>query len=245
MNNTDILKKAEIIYDYLNINTEVLKADIIIGLGCMDTSIPKECAKLYKNGYGKFIVFTGNKGKGTQGVLEVTEAKHFKNIAINLGVPEDKILLEEEATNTYENYKFTKKLLKLNNYDYDSVIIVQKPYVKRRCLAIADIELQYKKFYVTSEDLNFDEFILQSEKNKTMTIDEIINEIVGEVSIILETPKFGIQSEQKISSDILDAYYYLLNKGYNKHVITREKIEMVIQKWLELGIIDENLKIMK
>ncbi len=75
-----------------------------------------------------------------------------------------------------------------------------------------------------------------------MTVDDIINELVGEISIILKTPKFGMQSEQKVDSDVLDAYNYLLNKGYNKQVITDEIIQMVIQKWLDLGLVDVNQK---
>lgn len=172
------------------------------------------------------------------GVLNITEAERFRDIAIEEGVPEDKIFTEKEATNTYENYKFSKKLLKRNNVNYKSVIIVQKPYVKRRCIAIAEIELPDKKFYVTSEDLSFEEFVKQSEKNNTMTMDEIINEIVGEVSILLEAPKFNIQSEQTIDSDVLNSYNFLLNMGYDKHIITDEKIEKAIDRWKNLGLLE-------
>lgn len=236
--NEDIIKHVKMIYNYLNISTEVFKSDVIIGLGCMDKGIPKECSRLYKNGYGNYIVFSGNVGKGTRGVLNITEAERFRDIAIEEGVPEDKIFTEKEATNTYENYKFSKKLLKRNNVNYKSVIIVQKPYVKRRCIAIAEIELPDKKFYVTSEDLSFEEFVKQSEKNNTMTMDEIINEIVGEVSILLEAPKFNIQSEQTIDSDVLNSYNFLLNMGYDKHIITDEKIEKAIDRWKNLGLLE-------
>ena len=106
-----ILKKAELLYDYLNVSTEVLKADLIIGLGCMDKGIPMECVRLYEEGYGKLIIFSGNVGKGTEGVLNITEAERFKGLAVDAGVPEDRILLEKEATNTYENYKYSIRLL--------------------------------------------------------------------------------------------------------------------------------------
>lgn len=68
--NEDIIKHVKMIYNYLNISTEVFKSDVIIGLGCMDKGIPKECSRLYKNGYGNYIVFSGNVGKGTRGCVK-------------------------------------------------------------------------------------------------------------------------------------------------------------------------------
>lgn len=232
-----ILKKAELLYDYLNVPIEVLKADLIIGLGCMDKGIPMECVRLYEEGYGKLIVFSGNVGKGTEGVLKVTEAERFKEIAVEAGVPEDNILLEKQATNTYENYKYSKKLLEKTNVKYNSVIVVQKPYVKRRCVAIADVEFQNKRVYVTSQNLSFEKFVKQSEQNQTMDLEEIISEIVGEISIIIHAPKFGIQSSQKISDEVMGAYNFLLECGYTKHVITDEKIGAVVTKWKTLGLV--------
>ena len=236
-----IIEKAKVLYDYLNIPCDLKNADIIIGLGCMDMGIPNKCSSLYKEGYGKQIVFSGNVGKGTEGVLEITEAERFKNIAVEKGIPEKDILLEKDATNTYENYKFTKKLLENSNYNFDSVIIVQKPYVKRRCLAIADVELKGKAYYVSSEDLTFEEFVKQSEDNNTMNLDEIINEMVGEISIIMEAPKYNLQSFQPMSKDVLSAYNFLLDKGYTKYIVTSKKIEFIIKRWSELGIIKSNI----
>ena len=70
-----------------------------------------------------------------------------------------------------------------------------------------------------------------------MDINEIIHEIVGEISIIIEAPKFEIQSEQPINSEVLLAYNFLLKQGYMKHVISSEKIKMVKRKWEDLGLI--------
>lgn len=236
-----IIENAKILYGYLNVPTKTISSDLIIGLGCMDIGIPECCTKLYNDGYGDLIIFSGNVGKGTEGILNITEAERFKNIAVANGVPEEKILLEKEATNTYENYKYIKRLLKDKNIDFQSAIIVQKPYVKRRCIAISDVEFPDKNICVTSQDLTFEEFVKQSKENKTMDINEIIHEIVGEISIIIEAPKFDIQSEQPIDNRVLIAYDFLLKQGYTKHVISYEKIEMVKRKWEDLGLINKKI----
>lgn len=229
----EIIEKAEQIYNYLNIPCEVKEADIIMGFGCMDIGIPDECSRLFKESYGKKIIFSGNVGKGTKGVLKTTEAERFEKIALNKGVSKKDILLEKQATNTYENYKLSKMLLENNNYDFKSVIIVHKPYVKRRCLAIADIELPEKKYYITSQDLSFDEFIEKTRIDGTMSIDDVINEIVGEISIILKAPKYKVQSVQPIDEDIFEAYHFLINAGYTKHVITDEKLQSIVDKLIK------------
>lgn len=236
-----IIKNAKLLYNYLNVPTKIVPSDLIIGLGCMDKGIPEHCSKLYKDGYGNLIIFSGNVGKGTEGILNITEAERFKNIAIEKGVPEEKVLLEKDATNTYENYKYTKRLLEDKNINFQSAIIVQKPYVKRRCIAIADLEFPNNNIYVTSQDLTFEEFIKQSKENKTMDINEIIHEIVGEVSIILEAPNHNIQSKQLINNTVLLSYEFLLNQGFTKHVITPEKIAMVKKKWKNSEIINKKI----
>ena len=65
-------------------------------------------------------------------------------IKIDEGILKNSILVENKATNTYENYKYTKKLLEDKKINYKSAIIVQKPYVKRRLKTIADVEMNDK-----------------------------------------------------------------------------------------------------
>lgn len=53
------------------------------------------------------IVVSG--GKGPQ--ENITEASAMENYLINKGVPKEKILKEEKATSTYENFLFSKEIL--------------------------------------------------------------------------------------------------------------------------------------
>ena len=228
--NEEIIYQAKVLYDYLNLDMAISKADVIIGFGCMDKTIPKKCAELYKEGYGKLLVFSGKVGKGTKGVLNISEAKRFQMIATEEGVSSNSIMLETKATNTYENYRFTRQLLDDNNVLYNSVIVVQKPYVMRRCKAIADKEMTDKKVYVTSCDLDFDSFVKVQEKEETMTFDDIVNELVGEISIILTAPKYGIQSEQIMDDDINAAYQYLIDNGYTKYLVSDENIKKLVKE---------------
>ncbi len=60
------------------------------------------------------------------------EAELMKQLAVNLGIPESAILLEEKAGSTYQNVLFTYELLRENNWK--KIILVSSPYHMRRAL---------------------------------------------------------------------------------------------------------------
>ena len=50
-------------------------------------------------------------------------------------------------------------------------------------------------------------------------IEDLINEMVGDVQRIIEYPKLGYQIEQVIPDAVMEAYLTLISLGYNKHLI--------------------------
>ena len=62
---------------------------------------------------GKDLIFVPSGGKGNDEVI--SEAEAMKNYLIEQGIDEKKIILEDKSTNTYENIKFSKKLIKNKN----------------------------------------------------------------------------------------------------------------------------------
>ena len=114
------------------------------------------------------MYFHGNCGKWTQGVITKTEAERFCDVAIREEVPKDRILIEPKATTTYENYKYTKKLLINNHLNPSSFLIVGKPYQERRALAIADIEFPNK--FRPSENPGFNTKYIPENKSKNSSV---------------------------------------------------------------------------
>jgi len=87
----EVFKNIEILYNYMQINDKLEKCDMIMGCGCANLEIPKRCAELYFKDYGKYIVFAGGLGKTTKKLFNKAEAQIYKDIALQCGVPEDKI----------------------------------------------------------------------------------------------------------------------------------------------------------
>lgn len=92
---------------------------------------------LYKNHYAAKILMSG----GTDKETNVNEAETMKKIAMQAGVPETDILLEEKSNSTYENFALSQKIL--NKAGLHSVIIVTDPYHNARASLVAS-KLQYR-----------------------------------------------------------------------------------------------------
>lgn len=80
--------------------------------------------ELYKKGYAPYMIFSS----GYTYVFE--EPLMMKVLAVNLGVPQEAIILETKAKNTYENVKFTKQILL--NMKLSKILLVSSPYHMRR-----------------------------------------------------------------------------------------------------------------
>lgn len=211
------LELVKILWDYMYLGQSLKKCDCILGLGTYDLNIPKRCAELYHEGYGDFIIFTGSRAKSTSN-WEKTEAETFKDIAVSLGVPEDKIYVENKATNTGENFLFTKQLIEDNNLKVNSFLVVQKPYMERRCYAAFKANMPLKECVVTSPKITFWEHIKECQKIHGNE-EEFINVIVGDVQRIKVYAEKGWQIKQDIPDEVWQAYLKLVNMGYNKYVI--------------------------
>lgn len=88
--------------------------------------------KLYNEGlYKAFIVSGGLDAPG----LKYTEAEGMRNYLVEAGVPEADIILENNATSTYENLLFSQRIMQ--EHGWTSAIIVTHDYHGTRSLEVA------------------------------------------------------------------------------------------------------------
>jgi uncharacterized SAM-binding protein YcdF (DUF218 family)/glycosyltransferase involved in cell wall biosynthesis len=86
----------------------------------------RHAVDLYNQGLAPRMVFSSGY------VFAFQEAEVMRSLAESAGVPPDRILLEKEAANTYENVVFVNRLLE--EHDWDTVLLVSSPYHMRRAL---------------------------------------------------------------------------------------------------------------
>ncbi|HUD06447.1 MAG TPA: YdcF family protein [Candidatus Saccharimonadales bacterium] len=207
---------ARTLLDYMKMNTPVEKSDVLIGMGALDIRIAERTAQLFLDGYGKYIIFTGGLGKITKHTHTQTEAERFRDTAIKMDVPEDKILLEKEATNSGENIVLVQELLESKDLHPKSLLVVTKSYMERRIYAAYKKQWKDKaaRIIVTSPQITYEEHF-----NEDIPKDLFINVMVGDLQRIKVYPKQGFQIEQNIPENVWEAYKKLVRLGYTDFVI--------------------------
>ena len=215
----EVLELAQKVWDYHHVNHSLEKCDCILTLGSHDTRVAERSAQLFLEGYAPLLIFSGGLGRLTEGVWNETEAELFANIAISMGVPKEKILIENRSTNTGENILFTQRLLEDLSLDPQSFIVVQKPYMERRSYATFKKHWPDKKFVVTSPQILFDDY-----SNDEFPLEHVISIMIGDLQRIRVYPEKGFQVYQHIPEDVWLAYERLVELGFNKQLLKESEL---------------------
>ena len=210
---------AERIWDYLKLDHQIEKSEAILVLCSHDTRVAERAAQLLLDEWAPLLIFSGGLGSITRTFWTQPEADQFAAIAIGMGVPKEKILIENRSTNTGDNFRFTRKLLVAQGIDPQKFIVVQKPYMERRSFATVRKMWPEKVVIVTSPQVGFDEY-LDSYTNKELSVDDVISIMVGDLQRIKVYAEKGFQISQDIPPQVWSAYEELARSGYNRHLIT-------------------------
>ena len=206
------------LWAYHQLNHRLEQADVILVLCSHDKKVAERGAQLFLEGWAPLLIFSGGLGVITSRLWSVPEAEQFAGIAMSLGVPREKILIENQSTNTGENVLFTKRLLEAKQIGADKFIVVQKPYMERRSFATFRQVWPEKEVLVTSPQVSFDEY-LASYSNSDLTSDDVIGIMVGDLQRIKVYADKGWQIPQEVPPDVWSAYDELIKAGYNRHLI--------------------------
>jgi uncharacterized SAM-binding protein YcdF (DUF218 family) len=214
MNRPEIKELAKKLWNYHHVNHTLKKSDCILALGSHDLRVAERAAELYQQGFAPLIIMSGGLGNFTKELWNEKEADKFAAIAIQKGVPEKNILIENKSTNTGENILFTQKVLQEKKLNPQSFIVVQKPYMERRSYATFKKHWPDKKLVVTSPQISFEEY-----PTDEIPMEKVINIMVGDLQRIKIYPEKGFQIYQNIPTDVWDAYENLVAFGFNKHLM--------------------------
>jgi len=216
--NDHIHTLAEKIWHYHQMKHRLEKADAILVLCSHDKRVAERGAQLFFEGWAPLLIFAGGLGSITKGMWSEPEAEQFAEIAVSMGVPIEKILIENKSTNTGENILFTKQLLAEKQMKLQKFILVQKPYMERRSFATFRKVWPEKEVLVTSPQVSFDEY-LDGYANKELSKDDVISIMVGDLQRIKLYAQKGFQIHQEIPDDVWSAYEELVRAGYDQRLV--------------------------
>src|SRR5262249_44083452 len=101
---------AETLWHYHHVNDQLAAADAILVLCSHDTIVAARGAELYLQGWAPLVIFSGGLGSITRQLWREPEADQFARIATGMGVPHDRILIEDPSTNNGQNRLFNEQL---------------------------------------------------------------------------------------------------------------------------------------
>ena len=209
---------ARTIWDYHHLDHQLSPADAILVLCSHDKAVAKRGAELFLQGLAPLLIFAGGLGAITRHLWQEPEADQFAAIAAGMGVPRQRILVENRSTNTGENVLFTKRLLAEQDIDPQTFIVVQKPYMERRSYATFKKVWPEKGLLVTSPQVSMDEY-LSEYSHAALTPDDVVGIMVGDLQRMRLYPAKGFQIHQEIPDEVWRAYEELVNAGYDKYLI--------------------------
>ncbi|MFI6150437.1 YdcF family protein [Streptomyces sp. NPDC051109] len=204
---------AEIIWDFHQMHHEPRPCSVAVGLGSHDLGVADTTVDLYRRGMAPLIVFTGATSRTTQTRMPRGEAVHYRERALELGVPPSVVLVEPRATNTGENILFTKALLEENGVDVESILLVSKPYEERRAYATARKLWPNVEIVSASTPVTLHQYV-DSIGDPRLVIDML----VGALQRLLLYPAQGFMVAVPVHDVALAAYERLCGDGFTSRL---------------------------
>ncbi|WP_163570228.1 YdcF family protein [Fodinicola feengrottensis] len=206
---------VETLWDYHQLGHQLRPADIAIGLGSHDLGVATHTAQLFDQGLFPRIVFTGANAPTTIERFPRGEAVHYREHALELGVPDNAILIETKARNTGENFTLTRALLKQLDIQVRSAIVVSRPYQQRRAYATAKRQWSGLDIICSSEKMPLTDYIAAIGDTK-----RVIDMLVGDTQRIITVHAHqGFAVAQDIPEHVQAAYERLRDAGFTSRIL--------------------------
>lgn len=204
----------DILWNYHHMGHTPTPSDLIFILGSNDVRVAQYAAELYHQGIAPLLLFSGGTGRFT-GEWSMSEAELFASAAINCGVPENALLIENKSTNTGENIRFSRAILEQRGLPPSvKLVALQKPYMERRTFAALKKQWSEADILISSPPLSFSDYL-----HDELPRELVISAITGDFQRIIEYPSQGFAIEQPFSQETLDAFRTLVDLGFTSQLI--------------------------
>lgn len=205
---------VQTLWEYHRLDHELQPADVAIGLGSHDPEVPVRAAQLHAEGLFPLVVFTGANAPTSLQRFPRGEAVHYREIALEHGLPDEAILLEPNARNTGENISLTRDLLRERGIQVRSALLISKPYQQRRAWATATKLWPEVRFSCTAREQTVDQHV-----ESVGNVERFIGLLVGDTQRITTYARRGFAVEQPVPQQVEEAFGRLVEAGYTRQLL--------------------------
>lgn len=205
---------VEVLWGFHHMHHRLQRCEVGIGLGSHDLGVATFTAELFDRGLFPRIVFTGANAPTTVARFPRGEAVHYREHAVERGVPDSAILVEPEATNTGENIALTRDLLAERGILPARVMLISRPYQQRRAYATCKKLWPEVEVVCASDSLPLDAYI-----DSIGDVDKVINMLVGDTQRVTAYAERGFSLPQDVPAPVHAAYARLVDAGYTSRLL--------------------------
>lgn len=209
---SETIDRAALLWSYMASFRSAAPCDAVVVCCSYDLRVCDFACDLVNSGLSRRLVLSGKTGNWTRHLWRSSEAFVFKERALENGVPESAVLLEDRSTNFGENVAFTRALLPGSK----AITFVTKPAAVLRVKLTADRQWPDIARFVACPDLQFPRDV-----SPVIGLLGIINEMVGDIERIQRYPALGYQVPHALPQDVLDAWEYLIRQGFTHHLMPK------------------------
>lgn len=207
------LADVQLLWDYMQLRHELRPADVGIGLGSHDPTVPEVTVDLYRSGLFPYLVFTGANAPTTVDRYPRGEAVHYGEYAIENGVPSQAVLLETKARNTAENFTLTRALLERLGRHPRTAVVISRPYQQRRAFGIAAKLWPEMSVICASTTAPLADYV-----RRIGDVDLVITMLVGDAYRLTTDVEAGISTPHNVPDAVTRAAERLASAGYNRRL---------------------------
>ncbi|WP_310713398.1 YdcF family protein [Streptomyces lydicus] len=213
MISTQAREDAQLLWDFQQMHHELRPCSVAVGLGSHDLGVADTAVELYRRGLMPVVVFTGATSPTTRERMPRGEAAHYRERALELGVPDSVILVEPHARNTGENIRFSRALIEGAAIEASSVLLISKPYEERRVYATARKLWPEVEIVSASTPMTFDDYVESIGDAR-----KVIDMLVGSLQRLLIYPGQGFMISLPVPDVVKAAFDRLRDAGFTSRL---------------------------
>ena len=176
-NERRIRQDAQILFAFLSdVEGGPEGADIVLAMGSQDLKVADTAAGAFFDQGAQWLICSGGFGKDTSALFQKPEGVLYAERCRELGVPEDRILVEYRAADSGENFQFSRTVLAERGIFPRTGVIACKPYMARRAWATGAKQWPEIRWSVARPELSFQEYISQ-EKDRTAVLELVVGDL--------------------------------------------------------------------
>jgi uncharacterized SAM-binding protein YcdF (DUF218 family) len=209
-----VMRDAQVLWDFHQLPDDGRPTDVGIALGGHDIGVAEHAADLYRQERFPVVAFTGANAPTTVERFPRGEAVHFSERARELGVPADAMVIESRATNTSENFTYTRERLQRDGVEPDSATIISRPYQQRRAWATARKVWPGLALTCSARWLPLGDYIESiGDEQRVLTM------LVGDTQRLWVYAEKGFAVPVEVPAVVRDAYDRLVAAGFTSRLV--------------------------